>query len=106
MTPEQLKEARVSLKCTAKELAAALDVEGSTIAAWERGDAFPTKRNVERIAALLASGPSSIPRKAKGQDPVEALHDPDVWMLIRKLLVHPKLRAECTKSAAKYDDPI
>jgi len=105
MSPEEVKQARTTLKCTARELAAALELPASTIAAWERGDEFPTKQYVDRIQALLAAGPTSIPRKAKGADPVDALHDPEVWALIRKLLVHPKLRAEVAKIAAKYDDP-
>ncbi len=104
MTPEEIKQARLSLKCTAKELALALDVEPSTVTAWERGEMFPTKQYVDKIRAFVAGGPSSIPRKAKGADPMQALADPDVWALIRKLLIHPKLRAEVAKHAAKYDD--
>lgn len=105
MTPEEIKQARVALKCTAKELAAALDVEPATVTAWERGEMFPTKQYVEKIQSFLEHGPAGIPKKAKGADPLEALRDPDVWTLIRKLLAHPKLRAEVAKLAAKYDEP-
>lgn len=105
MTPEEIKTARAALKCTAKELAAALELEAATVMAWERGDEFPTKKHVERIRKLVDAGPTAVPRKAKGGDPLEALRDPDVWLLIRKLLAHPKLRAEVTKLADKYDEP-
>jgi transcriptional regulator with XRE-family HTH domain len=105
MSPDEIKKARAALKCTAKELALALELEPSTVMAWERGDEFPTKKNVARLAVLMEAGPSAIPRKAKGGDPMDALRDPDVWLLIRKLLAHPKLRAEVVKLAVKYDEP-
>lgn len=104
MSPEEIKKARLALKCTARELAAALEVEPSTVAAWERGDMFPTKQYVEKMQEFLAAGPAAIPKKAKGADPLDALRDPDVWSLIRKLLAHPKLRAEVQKLADKYED--
>lgn len=105
MTPEEIKQARIALKCTAKELAAALDLEPATVMAWERGEMFPTKQYVDKIQAFLAQGPAAIPKKAKGGDAYELLRDPDVWALIRKLLAHPKLRAEVQKLAAKYEEP-
>ena len=105
MTPDEVKRARTSLQCSAKELAAALAVEPATIFAWERGELFPTKKHVDELARLVALGPSAIPKKAKGPDPLDALRDPDVWTLLRKILAHPKLRAEVTKIAEKYDDP-
>lgn len=104
MNADEVKQARKVLKCTTKELAAALGVEASLVSAWELGEQFPTKSSVDALRALLAGGPASVPRKAKGADPVEALHDPDVWALVRKILVHPKLRAEVAKIADKYDD--
>lgn len=104
MTPEEIKKARLTLKCTAKELALALEVEPSTVAAWERGEMFPTKQYVEKLQDLVARGPAAVPKKAKGADPLEALRDPDVWSLIRKLLAHPKLRTEVQKLADKYED--
>ena len=106
MTPDELKKARELLKCTAKELAAALELPHATVMSWERGDEFPTKQWVSRIEKLVTEGPSAIPRKAKGTDPLAALHDPDVWLIFRKLLTHPKLRAEVAKLAEKYDDPL
>ncbi len=104
MTPDQIKQARMALKCTAKELAGVLGVEPSTVSAWERGEMFPTKQYVDKLQELAAQGPTAVPKKAKGGDPLDALRDPDVWTLIRKLLVHPKLRTEVEKLAAKYDD--
>lgn len=104
MTPEEIKKARMALKCTAKELAAVLEVEPSTVAAWERGEMFPTKQYVDKLQELAARGAAAVPKKAKGADPMEALRDPDVWALIRKLLAHPKLRAEVQKLADKYED--
>lgn len=105
MTPEEIKQARQQLKCTAKELAAALDVDAATISAWERGEMFPTKQYVDKLQGFLEKGAGSIPRKAKGADPMDALRDPDTWALIRKILAHPKLRTEVGKLAEKYEDP-
>ena len=104
MAPDEIKHARVTLKFTTRELAAALGVEWTTVSAWERGELFPTKQYVEAISALLQSGGTTIPRKAKGGDPVEVLRDPEVWELIRKMLLHPKLRAELIKAAERYED--
>jgi transcriptional regulator with XRE-family HTH domain len=105
VSPDELKQARKTLACSVKELAAALDVEPATVMAWERGDQFPTKRYVDRIARLLAEGGASMVRKAKGDDPFEALRDPEVWMIIRKVLAHPKLRGEVAKLCGRYDEP-
>ena len=104
MSPEDIKKARMALKCTAKELAAVLEVEPSTIAAWERGDMFPTKQYVDKLQELAKQGPGAVPKKAKGADPMEALRDPDVWALIRKIIAHPKLRTELQKLGDKYED--
>jgi len=105
VTPEALKALRKDLACTAKELAAALELDQATVLAWERGDLFPTKRYVDAMAALAKKGPSAIPRKGKGDDPLKALADPQLWELVRKLAVHKKLREETAKLAAGYPDP-
>jgi transcriptional regulator with XRE-family HTH domain len=107
VTPEEIKEARKELSCTAKELAGALGVDQATVLAWEKAELFPTKAFVDRIAALRAKGPGAIPRKAKGQgaDPVKALADPKVWELFRKIAAHKKLRDEVAKLAERYPDP-
>ncbi len=106
MTPEEIKALRRELACTAKELAGALDLEQATVLAWERGELFPTKRYVDRMEELRKKGPGAVPRKAKGTaNPVQALADPLVWELVRKLAAHKKLRDEVAKLASAYPDP-
>ncbi len=105
MTPEEIKTLRKDLSCTAKELAAALGLEQSTVLAWEKGDLFPTKAFVDKMEALRARGPAAIPKKAKGADPMKVLADPALWELMRKVVAHKKLRDELAKLAAAYPDP-
>lgn len=105
MTPDDLKALRKQLGCTAKELAGALGIEQSTVLAWEKGDLFPTKAFVDKMAALAAKGPAAIPKKAKGADPMKVLADPALWELVRKLVANKKLRDEVVKLAAAYPDP-
>ncbi len=105
MSPQEIKALRTALSCTAKELAAALDLEQSTVLAWEKGELFPTKQYVDAMEALRAKGPGAIPRKSKGDNPVKALADPQTWELLRKIAAHKKLRDEVAKLAAKYPDP-
>ena len=105
MTPDEIKALRKDLSCTAKELAIALGLEQATVLAWEKGDLFPTKAFVEKMAQLRARGPASIPKKAKGADPMKVLADPALWELIRKLVANKKLREEVVKLAAAYADP-
>jgi transcriptional regulator with XRE-family HTH domain len=105
VSPDELKALRKELACTAKELAGALDLDQATVLAWERGDLFPTKPFIDKMAALRARGPGAIPRKAKGTDPMKGLADPDVWRLVRKLLAHRKLRDEVVRLAEKFPDP-
>lgn len=105
VTPDEIKALRKELACTAKELAGALGVDQATVLAWEKSELFPTKAYVHAMDALRAKGPGSIPKKAKGADPVKALADPQVWELLRKLAAHKKLRDEVAKLAEKYPDP-
>lgn len=105
MTPEDLKALRKELSCTARELAQALDLDQATVLAWERGDRFPTKKYVEAMERLRQAGPSAIPRKARGEDPMKVLSDPALWAIVRKLVAHKKLRDEVAKLAARYSDP-
>ena len=105
MTPDEIKALRKELQCTAKELAGALDLEQSTVLAWEKGDLFPTKHYVDRMEAFRARGPAAIPRKAKGSNPMQSLADPAVWELVRKIAAHMKLRDDVAKLAAAYPDP-
>jgi transcriptional regulator with XRE-family HTH domain len=105
VTPDDLKALRKELSCTAKELASALGLEQATVLAWEKGELFPTKQFIDKMEAFRAKGSGSIPKKAKGADPIKQLGDPVVWELVRKLLVHKKLRDEVAKLAAGYADP-
>jgi len=105
MTPDEIKALRKELACTAKELAAALGIAQAMVLAWEKADLFPTKAFVERMAELRARGPSAIPKKAKGGDPIKALSDPQVWELLRKIAAHKKLRDDVAKLDEKYPDP-
>jgi transcriptional regulator with XRE-family HTH domain len=105
VTPDDVKALRKELACTAKELAAALGLEQSTVLAWEKGELFPTKPVIDKMEALRAKGPGAIPKKAKGADPVKQLADPVVWELLRKIAAHKKLRDEVAKLAQAYKDP-
>jgi DNA-binding XRE family transcriptional regulator len=105
VSPDEVKALRKELACTAKELAAALDVEQKIVVGWESGELFPTKQYCDQMAALRAKGPSAIPRKSKGGDPMKTLADPALWELVRKLAAHKKLRDEVQKLAAGYPDP-
>jgi transcriptional regulator with XRE-family HTH domain len=105
VTPDALKLLRKELSCTAKELAAALDLEQATVLAWEKGELFPTKKYIDKMELLRSAGPSAIPRKSKGENPVKALADPLVWRLVRKIAAHKKLRDAVAKLAEGYADP-
>lgn len=107
MTPEELKELRRELSCTAKELAQALGLEQATVLAWEKGELFPTKAFVDKMVALRAKGPSAIPKKTRGAptDPMKVLADPALWEVVRKLAAHKKLRDDVLELAKAYPDP-
>lgn len=105
MSPEDLKALRKDLGCTAKELAAALGIEQSTVLDWEKGELFPTKPYIDKMMALKAKGPAAIPKKSKGEAPMKVLADPALWELLRKIVAHKKLRDEVVKLAAPYADP-
>ena len=108
MQPEEVRELRKVLSCTAKELAAALEIDQATVLAWEKGELFPTKQYVERMRELEARGPSAIPRLAKGKanvSPMVAMRDPAFWEIVRKIAAHEKLRDEVAKLAAGYPEP-
>ncbi len=107
MSPDELKELRKELACTAKELATALGIEQATVLAWEKGELFPTKQWVDKMEALRAKGKSAIPKKARGAspEPMKVLADPELWALVRKLVAHKKLRDDVSKLAETYADP-
>jgi transcriptional regulator with XRE-family HTH domain len=105
VTPDEIKSLRKELACTAKELAQAIGIEQSTVLAWEKGDLFPTKQYIDKMESLRTRGPAAIPKKARGDAPMKVLADPALWEIMRKLLVHKKLRDEVTKLAQAYSDP-
>ncbi len=105
MTPDDIKALRKELSCTAKELAQAMGIEQATVLAWEKGELFPTKQYVDRMSQLRERGPSSIPKKSRGDAPMKVLADAALWELFRKLLAHKKLRDDVLKLASAYADP-
>jgi transcriptional regulator with XRE-family HTH domain len=107
MTPEEIKALRQELSCTARELAAALGIEQETVLAWEKAELFPTKRFVAKMEELRKKGPSAIVRRKKTAPatPMQALADPEIWRLLRKLVAHPELRAQVARAAESFADP-
>ena len=108
MSPEEIKALRNELGCTARDLAAALGIELPMVQAWERAEQFPTKRHCDAMDVLRQKGAAAMPkkrRKGTPATPMQALADPDLWRLVRKLIAHPDLRAEAMNLAAKYADP-
>ena len=81
MTPDELKDLRKALSCTAKELAGALGLDQATVLGWERGELFPTKQYIDAMNELRERGPGAIPRKSKGDHPMKSLADPAMWEL-------------------------
>ena len=73
--------------------------------AWEKGELFPTKQFIDRDGGLPREGARRDPEEGERERPDEAARDPVVWELVRKLLVHKKLRDEVAKLAAGYPDP-
>lgn len=110
MTPEQIKKLRSNLRCTARELAATLDVPLTEVQEWEAGEQFPTKRWVTQLEKLGALGPGAITRKkSKGSaatvSAMDQLDNPELWQIVRKLLAHQKFFGEVSQLAEKYEDP-
>lgn len=111
MSPDELKQLRKELSCTAKELAGTLGIEPKELAAWEAGDLFPTKRYVVELEALRKKGAGAIVRQPKGKAAAAAnagmarLADQKFWELVRKLAEHPVLFDQAMKLAESYTDP-
>jgi hypothetical protein len=106
MSPEDIKALRRELSCTARELAAALEVDADTVLAWERSDLFPTKRHIGMMDELRRKGPAAVPRKRKKAAALPPLADPAFWRLFRKLLAHRDLREAAEALAEAYPDPV
>jgi len=110
VSPEEIKQLRKELSCTAKELALTLGIEPKEVAAWEAGELFPTKRYVGELEALRKKGPTAIQRAPKGKAAsakvgMARLADPKLWELLRKLAEHPALFDQVSKLAETYPDP-
>jgi len=109
VSPEDIKALRKQLNCTARELAAALDVDQKDVLAWETGELFPTKRYVTQMDVLRKKGPTAIVRAPRGKAKktgVQRLDDPKLWEIFRKLLEHPALFDQVAKAAEQFDDPL
>jgi len=110
VSPEDLKQLRKELSCTAKELALTLGIDPKEFSAWEAGELFPTKRYVGELEALRKKGPSAIQRAPKGKASgaktgMARLAEPKFWELVRKLAEHPALFDQVSKLAETYPDP-
>ena len=109
VAPEQIKELCGELRCTARELAATLEVDHKTVSAWQEGELFPTRRLVRQMEALRKQGPDAVVRRPRGKKKrvsgMQRLGDPVLWEILRKLLEHPALFEQVAKLADKYDDP-
>jgi transcriptional regulator with XRE-family HTH domain len=106
VTPDDIKQLRKELGCSARDLAATLGIEQNEVLAWEGGELFPTKRYVDAMKALRAQGPSGVLRAAKGKNvtATERVSDPAFWMIVKKLLLYPALYEQVSRLAATYDD--
>ena len=108
VTPEEIKQLRKELGCTARELATTLELDQKEVMAWEAGELFPTKRHVTTMEGLRKKGASAIVRAPKGKAKkvgVQRLDDPKLWEVIHKLLEHPPLFDQVVKLAEGYTDP-
>jgi transcriptional regulator with XRE-family HTH domain len=103
MTADDIKALRSELGINQRALAEALKLEVGEVRAWEASEAFPTKAHCAAMAKLRANPP---PKPVKGASPMQVLADPKFFLLVRKLLAHPKLRAEVEKLAAEHPDPL
>lgn len=103
MTADDIKALRKELGITQRALAEALKLDVAEVRAWEAVESFPTKAHCEAMERLRANPP---PKPVKGASPMQLLADPKFMLLVRKLMAHPKLRAEVEKLAAEHPDPL
>lgn len=92
-----------------QELADTLGVAPRTVVDWEDDAMFPTKQYIDRMHQLSEQGPTGVRRsrrrRSDGMSPLQALADPELWRLLRKLIAHTELRRAVDRLAAEYDDP-
>ena len=108
MTGDEIRALRRALDLTARKLGQALGIDQATVLAWERGELFPTKRHVTAMRTLVVRHEEARAGAAKERDRtalLRALADPELWTIVRKVLVFEELRAEVERLAASYPDP-
>ena len=110
MSPSEIRELCVDLKCTARELAATLGIDFGEVAAWEQGERFPTKKDISDLAKLRLLGPAAITRKPKRQVSATLrgtarLADPALWQIVLKLTEHPDFFEKVRQLAENYTLP-
>lgn len=110
MSPDELRQLREELHCTARELAATLGIDSGEVAAWEQGERFPTKNIVLALTKLRSLGSVAVTRKPKrrGPSPLKGaarLADPVFWQLVRKIVEHPELFDKVRQIADTFPDP-
>lgn len=103
MTADDIKALRKELGITQRALAEALKLEVAEVRAWEASEGFATKAHCEAMEGLRADPP---PKAKKNPSPMQLLADPKFMLLVRKLLAHPRLRADAEKLAAEHPDPL
>ncbi|MBL8602350.1 MAG: helix-turn-helix transcriptional regulator [Myxococcales bacterium] len=102
MTGDDIKSLRKELGLTQRQMAEALKLDVAEVRNWETGETFATRAHCLAMEKLRQSPP---PKPARGAStPGAVMADPGFWALMRKLVAHPKLRAECAKLAEGYDD--
>jgi transcriptional regulator with XRE-family HTH domain len=106
VTPDDIKQLRKELGCTARDLATTLGLEQKEVLAWEAGELFPTKRFVDQMQALRAKGPGAVLKTTKGKAvaPTDRISDPNFWAIVKKLLLHPPLYEQVSKLAEQYEE--
>ena len=108
MSPTEIRELRVNLKCTVRELATTLGIDTREVTAWELGEQFPTKKHVLDMSKLSLLGPEAISRKPKRQSAlalrgIARLSDPMLWEILIKLTENPDFFEKVKQMAATYE---
>lgn len=104
MSPDDIRSLRSELNLTQRALAEALRLDVAQVRRWETEEEFPTKAQCEAMEAVRKNPPPKVPKR--GATPMQVLGDPKFFALLRKLIAHPKLRAEVDRLAAEYPDPL
>jgi transcriptional regulator with XRE-family HTH domain len=108
VSPDEIKALRKELKCTPRELGAALGVGQDVVMAWEEEKQFPTKRFIAMMEELRTRGPGALPRmrgRAQTASPMKLLSDPELWRVVRKILAHPPLFDRVKELCDSFPDP-